>query len=249
MSDSLWSQDFCKTCLWRSSQISIFAWPLVVGRVSTLLSVLVPMSLQDSQEFLRCFMDQIHEELKQAEPRSVAAQTDDDTDSSSADSAITTQTLDFRSRDVPFQDENPSSPGTSDSHGSKLSDTDYETCDSGMSSERSSVENANVEEATSAGLGLSKERPGTGRRRKTSDQHQQRSTDSGSKSDSLLETVGEEHSAKERKESANKAHQRASSRERPVTIGGGDSGDNEFSDAVTEMEPLQVRTRDEHVTQ
>ena len=60
------------------------------------------------------------------------------------------------------------------------------------------------------------------------------------RSDSLIESSSsEQNSVKDRKESANKAHQRASSHERPITIGGGDAGDVEFSDAVAEMEPLQ----------
>lgn len=71
---------------------------------------------QDSQEFLRCFMDQLHEELK--EPI----------------------------REIPNSNESPTSPIEIDlqidnqdsTEDSSQSEAEYETCDSGLSSEKSS---------------------------------------------------------------------------------------------------------------
>ena len=188
-------------------------------------------------------MDQIHEELKKPEVLQVV-HSDEDSDSG-RDSIITSQSLEsvtFRSHDIiPFVDESPSAaiePQTN-----RQSDTDYETCDSGMSSERSSVENATIEEG-GTNVMLNKDKTGGNRRRKVSEKNRTNTdghADSPTpRSDSILgSSNSDQNSAKDRKESANKAHQRASSHERPITIGGGDAGDVEFSDAVAEMEPLQ----------
>ena len=197
--------------------------------------------VQDSQEFLRCFMDQIHEELKKQEVIPVS-QSDEDTDSG-RDSIITSQSLEsvtFRAHDIPFADE---SPTPSEPPANRQSDTDYETCDSGMSSERSSVENARIDEGGGSSVVVNRDKLGHGRRRRAKEKNRTNAEDQGDpvvRSDSLIESSNnEQNSAKDRKESANKAHQRASSHERPITIGGGDAGDVEFSDAVAEMEPLQ----------
>ena len=187
-------------------------------------------------------MDQIHEELKKPEVLQVV-HSDEDSDSG-RDSIITSQSLEsvtFRSHDIPFVDESPSAaiePQTN-----RQSDTDYETCDSGMSSERSSVENATIEEG-GTNVMLNKDKTGGNRRRKVSEKNRTNTDDDAdsptTRSDSILESSNsDQNSAKDRKESANKAHQRASSHERPITIGGGDAGDVEFSDAVAEIEPLQ----------
>ena len=186
-------------------------------------------------------MDQIHEELKKPEVLQIV-QSDEDSDSG-RDSIITSQSLEsvtFRSHDIPFVDESPSA--AIEPHTNMQSDTDYETCDSGMSSERSSVENATIEEG-GTNVVLNKDKTGGNRRRKVSEKNRTNTddhTDATTRSDSILgSSNSDQNSAKDRKESANKAHQRASSHERPITIGGGDAGDVEFSDAVAEMEPLQ----------
>ena len=187
-------------------------------------------------------MDQIHEELKKPEVVQVV-HSDEDSDSG-RDSIITSQSLEsvtFRSHDIPFVDESPSA--AIERQTNRQSDTDYETCDSGMSSERSSVENATIEEG-GTNVMLNKDKTGGNRRRKVSEKNRTNTDDHAdsptTRSDSILgSSNSDQNSAKDRKESANKAHQRASSRERPITIGGGDAGDVEFSDAVAEMEPLQ----------
>ncbi|XP_054709372.1 ubiquitin carboxyl-terminal hydrolase 20-like [Uloborus diversus] len=73
---------------------------------------------QDAQEFLRCFMDQLHEELKEPVVEMIGMsstpESQEELDSARGDSAI------------PISDD------------SSQSDGDYETCDSGLSSEMSS---------------------------------------------------------------------------------------------------------------
>ena len=183
-------------------------------------------------------MDQIHEELKKAEVLPV--QSDEDADSGLG-SIITSQSqslesVTFRSHDIPFADESPSSASATETQTNRQSDTDYETCDSGMSSERSSVENATIEE-TGVNVMLSKDKVGS-EKRKLREKNRTNTEERADPSTLGTQNV-DQNSVKDRKESANKAHQRASSHERAVTIGGGDAGDVDFSDAVAEMEPLQ----------
>ncbi|GFT56830.1 ubiquitin carboxyl-terminal hydrolase 20 [Nephila pilipes] len=78
---------------------------------------------QDAQEFLRCFMDQLHEELKEPVVEmcaisAVSPDTHEDLENNHADSG------------VPASEE------------SSQSDGDYETCDSGLSSEKTSSNDA-----------------------------------------------------------------------------------------------------------
>ena len=89
-------------------------------------------NVQDSQEFLRCFMDHLHEELKQPlvdMSEDTRQQSDDveDTDSEHS-SVVEEQPAVFKSHRIPVYCDAP-----------EISDTDYETCDSGLSSENGSV--------------------------------------------------------------------------------------------------------------
>jgi len=78
---------------------------------------------KDSQEFLRCFMDHLHEELKQP----VIMNEDDENDNNhSNEKTVTEFTPHYVTSNV-------------DCDISEPSDTDYETCDSGLSSESNSV--------------------------------------------------------------------------------------------------------------
>ncbi|KAF8790906.1 Ubiquitin carboxyl-terminal hydrolase 20 like protein [Argiope bruennichi] len=81
---------------------------------------------QDAQEFLRCFMDQLHEELKEpivemSAVSTVSPDSHEELDSARADSGI---------------------PASEDS---SQSDADYETCDSGLSSEKASCVDEGVD--------------------------------------------------------------------------------------------------------
>lgn len=89
---------------------------------------------QDTQEFLRCFMDQLHEELKHPIMPDVHDTEPEDMDcDESSHSAHQLSGEESREERVAV-----SAP--IDVQGQ--SDTDYETCESGISSERSSVENS-----------------------------------------------------------------------------------------------------------
>ena len=79
------------------------------GSIRILISILYPHLPQDTQEFLRCFMDQIHEELKVPVVDNVSA--------ASAD-----------------ENRGTGNSLREDASSSSLSEIEYETCDSGLSS-------------------------------------------------------------------------------------------------------------------
>jgi len=82
--------------------------------------------VKDSQEFLRCFMDHLHEELKQP----VIMGDDDAADGNvDANNSNENRVMKCAARHCIAVDCDASEP----------SDTDYETCDSGLSSESNSV--------------------------------------------------------------------------------------------------------------
>ena len=78
---------------------------------------------KDSQEFLRCFMDHLHEELKQP----VVVNDEEEDDANNSNEKLT---MKFSRHCV---------TSAVDCDTSEPSDTDYETCDSGLSSESNSV--------------------------------------------------------------------------------------------------------------
>ncbi|ELT95284.1 hypothetical protein CAPTEDRAFT_97991, partial [Capitella teleta] len=95
---------------------------------------------QDAQEFLRCFMDQVHEELKQP----ITAPSVDSGATCNAAAELASDEEDGSSNGLPAEGGGSPTKGSAGSLSSD--DTDYETCDSGLSSERGSVENDAGEE-------------------------------------------------------------------------------------------------------
>lgn len=83
---------------------------------------------QDAQEFLRCFMDQLHEELKETMPES-------------ADSDNELGCVSESNNRDPNNDEADNEDYDKNEHqeeDSSQSEAEFETCDSGLSSEKSS---------------------------------------------------------------------------------------------------------------
>ncbi|KAJ8300272.1 hypothetical protein KUTeg_021791 [Tegillarca granosa] len=117
--------------LWHKKRRSYVVPSSVVSGIKVVHPMFRGYSQQDSQEFLRCFMDEIHEELKQP------LMEDDSGNDSSTDN-----------------EENPPQQSSKDSsfikhHGRQLSidsnsssqsEDFYETCDSGLSSDKASTE-------------------------------------------------------------------------------------------------------------
>ena len=109
------------------------------------------LSTQDTQEFLRCFMDQLHEELKATVITDML-----DSEEEGAPNGTSNDIDDLLTTAATTQKEETPDPQPQAETNSQ-SDTDYETCDSGMSSERSSVEhNVSSDEGTDSNTDLAK---------------------------------------------------------------------------------------------
>lgn len=187
---------------------------------------------QDSQEFLRCFMDQLHEELKQVVDTEMVDQEEDHADLPALEHAT--------GKDLP-----EASVITATETNSQ-SDTDYETCDSGMSSERSSVENSHsADECGEDASGKPGQdqprlrgRPGRGKR--SSDKNRVNPESPGS--DCVTSASGIRiETTKERSGKEDGALLLGRGDGVDVSSGAGviDVDSGEFSDAVSELEPLQ----------
>ena len=164
---------------------------------------------QDTQEFLRCFMDQLHEELKTPI---------DSCDLEKCNESENVAPVNFEEKSVV--------PNTSNNarrlsiENSNPSDTEYETCDSGVNSERNSVENSNGSED-----GI-----------ETSTQPQSKSTSNDAVVNVTTNDNqnGSNLSSKALKENANIASKVANN---PQATSNTDS--TEFTDAETDVESLQ----------
>ncbi|XP_046362270.1 ubiquitin carboxyl-terminal hydrolase 20-like isoform X2 [Haliotis rufescens] len=104
---------------------------------------------QDTQEFLRCYMDQLHEELKQP--------IIEDSDSDDQSKEVIVSQVDLNSHDRQNSIDSSSSQ----------SEYEYETCDSGLSSEKSSVEHSFSSDENSDVNEQTKLNPRTRERRST----------------------------------------------------------------------------------
>ena len=186
------------------------------------------MLLQDTQEFLRCFMDQLHEELKQT----LVEETDD-------------------KEEEPQEQDTPSSGhivadrqlSMETSSTSSQSDADYETCDSALGSERGSAEQNFSSDENSDINELSRLNMSPNASPRTRRLHARRIRNSLSKiDDSLDETADKVVAAKEEKEQLNMSKKATENigmcsdegYVRTESIG-------EYVDAVSETEPLQAR--------
>jgi len=97
----------------------------------------------DTQEFLRCFMDQLHEELKEPLPESsVSSESTVATGSENVSQNTSGKSLGSGSLEEISDEDDDRDDGADDNGGgggiSSQSEGEYETCDSGVS-ERSSL--------------------------------------------------------------------------------------------------------------
>ncbi len=204
---------------------------------------------QDTQEFLRCFMDQLHEELKMPITNDMLDSEEEQCPSSTV----------IQEAEQHTEKEETTSPPLVETN--SQSDTDYETCDSGMSSERSSVEhntsgdegteNITTEMTHKSQLDIHENEVNSPTESTPSKRKRDKNkiTPDDSSAAIITDTTSpkienpDTHNPKDLKESANLANRQASMAEAMTssdsnnTITDIDSG--EFSDAVSELEPLQ----------
>lgn len=114
----------------------------------------------DTQEFLRCFMDQLHEELKEPLPESaVSSESTAATGSENVSQNSGGKSLGSGSLEEVSDEDDDRDDGVDDNGGgggvSSQSEGEYETCDSGVS-ERSSLSDEGERGGSSGSRGASK---------------------------------------------------------------------------------------------
>ncbi|XP_074655920.1 ubiquitin carboxyl-terminal hydrolase 20-like [Tubulanus polymorphus] len=113
--------------MWHRRRPSYMVPSSVLNAIKLVHPMFKGYSQQDTQEFLRCFMDQIHEELKQVEPDWFVEEPPEIVEETVIEpmTGITAH----QQHQIPTE-----------SQGAQSDVEEYETCDSGLSSERGSIE-------------------------------------------------------------------------------------------------------------